>query len=141
MRACCGSMRARPVSASSRATRSIDVSALNRQRLIQGDANLRAPSFGGAARTSALDENLAHRQGRDGKEVRAVLPVLFLVFQQSQVRFVNQRSGLKCLSGSLAPQIAASQPPELVVHDRHDFRDGLLVSGGGPVEDAGYGGR
>jgi hypothetical protein len=48
---------------------------------------------------------------------------------------VDERGGLQRLPGTLAPEIAGRKPPHLVVHDRHQRRQGLLVALTGAVDE------
>ena len=74
-----------------------------------------------------VDEDAAHRLGRDGEEMGAVLPVHALVIDQPHVGFVDQRRGLQAVAGALALHVVARQAVELVVHDRCQLGERALV--------------
>ena len=74
-----------------------------------------------------VNEDPAHRLGRDRKEMRAVLPVHALVIDQPHVGFVDQRRCLKAVAGALAFHVAARQAAELLVHNRRQLGERALV--------------
>ena len=93
-----------------------------------------AAALGGVPRARALHQNLPHRERRDGEEVRAVLPVVRVLGDQPDVGFVDERRRLQRLPGLLAAEVRRGQPAQLVVDERHQLRDGLVVAGSGSRE-------
>ena len=86
---------------------------------------------------SRLDKDPAHRFGRRGEEVSAVLPALVIRgADEPQVGLVHQRRGLERLAGLLPRQALSGQLPQLVVDQRQELlgRPGLTLFDGG--EDA-----
>ena len=78
------------------------------------------PALLRAARPRPLDQNLAHRAGRDAEEVPPVGPRRARAGQLEK-GLVHERRRLKRLTGTLATHIGASQAPQLVVDERHHF--------------------
>ena len=74
-----------------------------------------------------VNEDPAHRLGRNRKEMRAVLPVHALVIDQPHVGFVDERRCLKAVAGALAFHVAARQAAELLVHNRRQLGERALV--------------
>ena len=85
-----------------------------------------APRFSIVA-PRVVDQDAAHRLGRHGEEVGAVLPVHALVIDQPHVGFVDQRRRLQAVAGALAVSCTARQAAELVVHDRGQLGERALV--------------
>src|SRR5262249_37811362 len=86
------------------------------KRIGQRDAIERRPSFLRASRPGAFDENLAHRSRRDADEVTPVVPWRARV-GETQIRLVDERRRLQCLSRSLAPYVGASEAAELLIDE------------------------
>ena len=74
-----------------------------------------------------VDENAAHRLGRHGKEVGAVLPVHALVVDEPHVGFVDERRRLQAVAGALTSQAAPGETAKLVVDDRRQLGERALV--------------
>jgi hypothetical protein len=66
----------------------------------------------------AVDQHLAHGAGGDGQEVRPVRGGDPAAADQLQVGFVDQTGGLEGGRGSMAAELPAREPPQLVVDDR-----------------------
>src|SRR5262249_43979745 len=64
------------------------------------------------------------------KEMAAALPVPFLfTAHEPQVRLMNQRRGLKRLSGLLLCELSSSQQAQLLIHERQQSFRGAWVAG------------
>ena len=75
-----------------------------------------------------IDEDAAHDAGRDGKEVRAVLPIDAGGIDQPQVGLVDERGGLVAVAFVFTGEAAARDLAELLVHDRHQrFESGFVA--------------
>jgi hypothetical protein len=102
-----------------------------RQVLVEGHALGRPAALDGPARTGALHEDLPHRQRGNGHEVGAVLEVSRALRGRADERLVDERRGLQRLPGTFASDVSGGNPPQLVVHERHQRADvaGVLCHG------------
>ena len=87
------------------------------------------PRLSAHARAGALDEDLAHRVGGNGAEVRAILPAVRPVLHQAQVRLVDETGRLQRLPGTLAAQVVGREPPQFLIDDRQQRVERLPVVG------------
>jgi hypothetical protein len=60
--------------------------------------------------------------------MRTVLPIHFLDVDQTKVRLVHQRRGLKAVAGTLAGHMALRNPMELLLHQRNQTRQRCVVA-------------
>ena len=64
-----------------------------------------------------------------------VLPLLdALDIEQADIRFVDERGGLKRVFPAFAAHVTARDPPQLVVHQREQLVEGGLVTGSPGLE-------
>jgi hypothetical protein len=75
-----------------------------------------------------IDEDAAHRLRRNGQEMSTVLPVHALVINETHVGFVDQCCRLQAVAGAFTSHVVTRQSSELVVHDRHQPGERVLVS-------------
>ena len=73
------------------------------------------------------NQDLTHRSGGDGEEVRAVLPVWISLVGQAQISLVDQCRSLQCVIGTLPVHLTMSDAPEFVINQRSQFREGSIV--------------
>ena len=74
-----------------------------------------------------VDQNAPHYLRGDREEVRTIRPVHIFLIDQSDVGFIYQGSGLKCVVFSLAAHVTAGQAVEFVVDQRVQLvQSGLL---------------
>jgi hypothetical protein len=76
----------------------------------------------------AVDQKAAHRLGRDGKEMRAVLPANISLIDEAQIRLVNERRRLERVVGAFAPARARRDPAQFPVHERNQGIEGVAVA-------------
>ena len=69
----------------------------------------------------AIDQNAAHRLGSRAKEMRAILKGGAFAASQPHPRFMDQRGGLKGLSGQFVAHFACGQAPKFVINVRQQF--------------------
>ena len=62
-----------------------------------------------------IDQDAAHDLGGDREEVRAIRPVHILLIDHTDVSFIYQGSGLKCVVFSLSAHVTAGEAMKLVV--------------------------
>jgi hypothetical protein len=87
-----------------------------------------AAAFVGSAGAGGIDEHPPHEPRRHGQEVRPVLPVHLPDVHQPQIGLVHERRGLQALRGSLVAQTPARNLAQLVVHERHQPRQRVIVA-------------
>ena len=66
-----------------------------------------------------VDQDAAHDAGRDGKEMRAVLPIDAGGVDQPKIRLVDERSGLVAVALVFTGEATARDLVEFPVHERH----------------------
>jgi hypothetical protein len=74
-----------------------------------------------------VDQDASHHAGRDGEEVHAVLPRDIDV-DEAGVRFVDESGRLEGVLLALAAHVPVGEAPELLVDDRHELVERVLVS-------------
>ena len=74
-----------------------------------------------------IDQDPAHGLSGDAEEVRAVLPLDFLI-HQFQERLVDERGRLQGMARALSAQVISGLTAELLVDKGHQFVERLLVS-------------
>ena len=85
-------------------------------------------ALGGRSGPRSVHQDPAHEPGRQGEEMRAILPIDPLRTGQAEVRRVNQRGALQRRAGTLVAQVAPSLGTQLAVDQRHQPVECLLVS-------------
>ena len=75
-----------------------------------------------------IDQDASHDLGGDREEVGAIRPVHILLIDQTDVRFIYQSSGLKCMVFSLLAHVTAGEAMELVIDQRVQLVQSGLVS-------------
>jgi hypothetical protein len=95
---------------------------------------MHAASFSRLPGTHAVNEDLSHQPRRDTKEVRAALPVDFLLVYQTYKEFVDESSGLECEFVPFAPEIITGHPAELFVEQRHQLFESILFAATPPLQ-------
>ena len=78
--------------------------------------------------SSAVNENAAHGLGGGAKEVGAVFPSRLLVAAETEPGFMDQRSGLKGMSGSLLGHFCGGQSPQFIIDKRQQFLGGFRIA-------------
>ena len=74
-----------------------------------------------------VDQDAPHYLRRDREEVRTIRPVHILLINQTDVGFIDQGSGLKCVVFPLPAHVTARQAVEFVVDQRVQLvQSGLL---------------
>ena len=90
-------------------------------------------------RRASFDQDAAHGLGGRGEEVPATVPLLrFLAADQTQVRLMDQRGGLKRLAGCLGGHPSGGEFPQFVVNEWEEVGGRFWVSTRGRVEQAGH---
>ena len=70
-------------------------------------------------RAGVVDEDAPHHLSGDPEKMRAVLPVLASLIDQTHVRLVDQCRGLKGVVPALLPYVAPGHPMQFAVDDLH----------------------
>jgi hypothetical protein len=83
-----------------------------------------------------IDQDSAHCFRRGGEEM--ALAVEVLIADQSQIRFVNEGSGIECVAGCFGGHTSSGELPQLVVDERKQFIRGLMVAGLGDFKQTGH---
>src|SRR5262245_24238922 len=92
------------------------------QSIIKRDLKRSSTPFVVSSCPRKIDENLSHYSSGDAKKVGPIVPTHSPRVYQSQVRFVDQRSRLQCVSSTLASHVRPCQSPQFDL----DQRDQLL---------------
>ena len=128
-RLCWGSIRARSLSASSRAT-------MSRSGLAEGSSTLSmaslmdgAAALAGIAAARVFHQDLAHEVRRDAEEMGAIFPLRRRIAGESHERFVDEGRALQGVAGAFAAKITMRQAAHFVVDQRHERLQRFLVSG------------
>ena len=66
-----------------------------------------------------IDQVMAHGSSSNSEKMSAVLPLRFLLPNQSEIRFMDERCGLQCMAGALAAEAAARQTVQFSIDQRH----------------------
>ena len=75
-----------------------------------------------ATRAGEVCQNPPHQLSTYGKEMCAVLPVDRFNINQPQVNFIDERCGLKSVSGSFPDHITSRCPMQFVIYQRRESR-------------------
>jgi hypothetical protein len=66
-----------------------------------------------------IHQDASHHFGRDGEEMRAILPIRLSLADEPEVRFVDERGGLQGVPWTLAPKPGRCPATKLLVHGQH----------------------
>ena len=75
-----------------------------------------------------LDEDAPHGLGRGGEEMPTAVPIARGLTGQTQVCFVDQRSGAECLARLLLRQSPRGQAAQVVIDQRQKLAGGLRIA-------------
>jgi len=68
-----------------------------------------------------IDQNASHGLGGGGEKMRAVLPLGLIVTTEPQPRFVDERSGLKGLTGSFMEHFCCGEFAQVIIDQGHEL--------------------
>ena len=77
--------------------------------------------------TGVIEQDTSHLGGRDSQKVPPAFKRRTLV-DQPDVGLVNQGRGLQCVFAALAPEVGAGQTMQLVIDQRQELVDGVLIA-------------
>ena len=123
-----GSISARLFSASSKRINSSTLIGSDCRRFFQRDLLRATAAFCISMTTRVVDQNASHDLRRDREEMRTIGPVHVSLIDETDVSFVNQGGGLKCVTFSLAAHVAAREPVQFFVDQRIQLVECGLVS-------------
>jgi hypothetical protein len=87
-----------------------------------------------------VDENEAHRAGRERYEMCTVHPLcpafISIVIDQTQIRLVNQRGRVERLSGSTTAQALTGGATQLLISRCKEAAESLLIALAGRAQEA-----
>jgi hypothetical protein len=83
---------------------------------------------GGAFASCILDENASHRFRRCAEKVRAPVPFLVIIANESEPRFVDEGSGLERLIRSFVCHSCGRESAQFVVNQRQQFGGGVRIT-------------
>ena len=95
-----------------------------------------APVTDPALAAGGVDEDATDGFGGGGEEVPAAVELL--VPDEPEVRLVDEGGGVEGVLGGFGRHARRRKFPQLVVHEREQFRSGAAVTGRGGVEEAGH---
>ena len=75
-----------------------------------------------------VNQNVSHRTRRHREKMGAILKILFLSVGEFQIRFMNQGGRLQSVSRRLAVHITLRHPAQLVINERHQLLESVLVA-------------
>ncbi len=75
-----------------------------------------------------VHQNLAHRRRGDAEEVGAILPGDAALIDHLQVGFVHERRAVHGAPGPPSAELAARNPAQVVVDERHEPVEGARFS-------------
>ena len=81
----------------------------------------------GALLPRVVNENAAHHPGRDGKEVRTVLPLYAVLVDELQIGLVGEGGGLQGVIGTLGLELGSGEAPQLPVDERDELVESLAA--------------
>ena len=82
------------------------------------DSSSRRRRASGSRASARVDENPPHQSRRHREEVRAVLPMHLLHFDEPEVRLVDERRRLQRVAGSLTAHVVAGDAPQFLIDER-----------------------
>ena len=81
------------------------------------------------ARTvGVVDQNLAHRPGRDGEKMGAVLPLRIGLVGQAQISLIDQRGRLQGVIRAFSRHIMMRETPQIFVNEGRELIERAPVS-------------
>jgi hypothetical protein len=104
------------------------------QSLVKSQDDGTPAALGGALLARVAHQDAAYQGRRHGEELRPVLPTDALVLRQAHVDLVDDLGGLQGVSRALALEAALSEPPEVVVDQRHQTLESVEAPGA-PFEE------
>jgi len=87
--------------------------------LVETDVVLVAPSLQPPASLRSIDQDMPHRQRRDGEEVRTVTPLRLRLVDEFDVRLVDERGRRERAAASTYSKLSMGDGAQLRVHDGH----------------------
>jgi hypothetical protein len=103
---------------------------------VQFDSPSSATMFGEGFPAGTLNEHSTHRLGRSGEEVSAAIELL--VAYQTQVRLVDESSGVEGMVGGFARHPRSCEFAQFVVHKRKQISGGLSIAAVCGFEEVGH---
>src|SRR6185437_14158132 len=95
--------------------------------LVERDVGVGTAALFGGAAAGAVDEDVAHRDRRDGEKVRAVAPVGVSSTRELEIDFVYER-GRRDRIARADGELAARRAAELLIDDGQDLIEGFALS-------------
>jgi hypothetical protein len=80
------------------------------------------------SRARVVDQDVTHRLRGNAKKMSAVMKVFLFLFDQAQVRLMDQCGGLQRMSGVLLAHMTPRHLPQFVVDERHQLVERLTVT-------------
>ena len=74
--------------------------------------------FGVMPSPCVINQNVAHHLCSHSEEVRAILPIDFLLTGQTKIRLVHKSGSLQSVAIALALNVAMRNPPQFVIDQR-----------------------
>ena len=92
--------------------------------------------FGGLLPAGGINENVVHRLNGRSRGNEPALLCCLAIAAQPKPGFMDQRGGLKCLSGSFVSHFGCGQPAQFFINQREQFLGGHRVAMLHALEDA-----
>ena len=92
---------------------------------------------GGAFAARAVDKYTAHGLGRCSEKVRATIPTMIFVTNQSQPGFMDEGGGLQGLSGRFIGHLRNGESAQFVVNKRQQFFGSFRIASLGSLQNPG----
>jgi hypothetical protein len=86
-----------------------------------------------------VDENAAHHVGGNGEKVLPALPGPFLLSQEAQAHFVDERSRLQGMTRGFAPHLMPRDATQVDVQPRDHLVKCVVIAVAPPLEQRGDG--
>jgi len=96
--------------------------------LVEGNSGGIAASLLIVPCAGVIDEDAPHHPRSHGEEMSPVVPCHRLRIDQSQIRLVDERCGLKTVIGALVADVALGDSMKLGVDERDQPLEGILVA-------------
>jgi hypothetical protein len=110
-------------------------------RFVEGHPCIEPSTFLCPSGARVVDENPTYDAGADREKVGSVVPRHVLGVNELQIRLVDERGGLKAVSGTLVGHVPARYLMELSMHERNQVFEGTLVATGPVPQQLGDLGR
>ena len=78
--------------------------------------------------TRVVDKDPAHDPGRDTEEMRSILPFDIALFDQPQVRLVNERGWLERVARAFVSKLTGGNPAQLGIDERQQAVEGVSIA-------------